>query len=98
MYVICNLEGVLTDVLSGNLIIGTLIMGFVGMYMLMTSGRILGIHIVGPHASELIAEATTLLNFGASVHDVAATCHAHPTLAEALKEASLAVNKEAIHG
>ncbi|HEY5672729.1 MAG TPA: dihydrolipoyl dehydrogenase [Malonomonas sp.] len=72
--------------------------GFVKVLATADSGRILGIHIVGPHASELIAEATTLISFGGSVHDVAATCHAHPTLAEALKEAALAVNKEAIHG
>ncbi|MBN1958941.1 MAG: dihydrolipoyl dehydrogenase [Desulfuromonadales bacterium] len=61
------------------------------------SGRILGVHIVGPHASELIAEATTVMSFSGSVHDLAVTCHAHPTLAEALREAALAVNKEAIH-
>ena len=59
--------------------------------------RILGVHIIGPHASELIAEATTVLSFGGSVHDLAVTCHAHPTLSEALKEAALAANKEAIH-
>lgn len=61
------------------------------------SGRILGVHIVGPHASELIAEATTVMSFSGSVHDLAVTCHAHPTLAEVLREAALAVNKEAIH-
>ena len=71
--------------------------GFVKVLATPDTGRILGIHIVGPHASELIAEATTLLSFGASVHDVAVTCHAHPTLAEAIKEAALAVNGEAIH-
>ena len=72
--------------------------GFVKVLATADSGRILGVHIVGPHASELISEATTLISFAASVHDVAVTCHAHPTLAEALKEAALAVNKEAIHG
>ncbi len=71
--------------------------GFVKVLAAAETGRILGIHIVGPHASELIAEATTLISFGGSVQDVAAICHAHPTLAEALKEAALAVNKEAIH-
>ena len=72
--------------------------GFVKVLADPDSGRIHGIHIVGPQASELIAEATTVLSFAGSVHDLAVTCHAHPTLAEALKEAALAVNKEAIHG
>ncbi|MDX2495076.1 MAG: FAD-dependent oxidoreductase, partial [Desulfuromusa sp.] len=71
--------------------------GFVKVLADPDSGRIHGIHIVGPHASELIAEATTVMSFSGSVHDLAVTCHAHPTLAEALKEAALAVNKEAIH-
>ncbi len=71
--------------------------GFVKVLATPASGRILGVHIVGPHASELIAEATTVISFGGSVHDLAVTCHAHPTLSEALKEAALAVNKEAIH-
>lgn len=72
--------------------------GFVKVLADPQTGRIHGIHIIGPHASELIAEATTVINFGGSVHDIALTCHAHPTLAEALREAALAVNKEAIHG
>lgn len=72
--------------------------GFVKVLAAPESGRILGIHIIGPHASELIAEATTVVAFGGSVHDLAVICHAHPTLSEALKEAALAVNKEAIHG
>ncbi|MDX2495111.1 MAG: dihydrolipoyl dehydrogenase [Desulfuromusa sp.] len=71
--------------------------GFVKVLADPDSGRIHGIHIVGPQASELIAEATTVMSFSGSVHDLAVTCHAHPTLAEALKEAALAVNKEAIH-
>ncbi len=71
--------------------------GFIKILADPDSGRIHGIHIIGPHASELIAEATTVINFGGSVHDIAMTCHAHPTLAEALREAALAVNKEAIH-
>lgn len=72
--------------------------GFIKVLADPESGRIHGIHIIGPHASELIAEATTVINFGGSVHDMAVTCHAHPTLAEALREAALAVTKEAIHG
>lgn len=71
--------------------------GFAKVLAAPETGRILGVHIIGPHASELIAEATTVLSFGGSIHDLAVTCHAHPTLAEALKEAALAVNKEAIH-
>jgi dihydrolipoamide dehydrogenase len=71
--------------------------GFVKVLADPESGRIHGIHIVGPQASELIAEATIVMSFAGSIHDLAVTCHAHPSLAEALKEAALAVNKEAIH-
>ena len=71
--------------------------GFIKVVAAPESGRILGVHIVGPHASELIAEAATVISFGGSTHDLAVTCHAHPTLAEALREAALAVTKEAIH-
>lgn len=59
--------------------------------------RLLGIHILGPRAGDLIAEATAAIAFGASSEDVARTSHAHPTLAEALREAALAVNGHAIH-
>jgi dihydrolipoamide dehydrogenase len=59
--------------------------------------RILGVHIVGPQASELIAEAVTAMEFGASTEDLARTVHAHPTLAEAIHEAALAVDDRAIH-
>jgi dihydrolipoamide dehydrogenase len=61
------------------------------------SDRILGLHILGPHASELIAEAVLAIEFGASAEDIARTCHAHPTLAEAVREAALAVAKRSIH-
>ncbi len=71
--------------------------GFVKVLAAGDSGRILGIHIVGAHASELIAEAGAVISFGGTITDLAAICHAHPTLAEALKEAALAVNREAIH-
>ncbi|MDT8418981.1 MAG: dihydrolipoyl dehydrogenase [Desulfuromonadales bacterium] len=71
--------------------------GFIKVLAAPETGCILGVHIIGPHASELIAEATTVLSFGGSIHDLAVTCHAHPTLAESLKEAALAVSKEAIH-
>jgi dihydrolipoamide dehydrogenase len=59
--------------------------------------RVLGIHIVGPRAGELIGEAAVAIAFGASSEDLARSCHAHPTLPEALKEAALAVDGRAIH-
>src|SRR5690606_22988029 len=59
--------------------------------------RILGVHIIGPRAGEVIAEAAVAIEFGASAEDVARACHAHPTLAEALKEAAMAVDKRAIN-
>jgi dihydrolipoamide dehydrogenase len=58
--------------------------------------RILGVHIIGSHAGELIAEAAVAMEFGASSEDLARCCHAHPTLAEAIKEACLAVDKRTI--
>ncbi len=59
--------------------------------------RVLGVHILGPRAGDLIAEAAVAIEFGASAEDVARACHAHPTLAEALKEAALAVDSRTIH-
>jgi dihydrolipoamide dehydrogenase len=59
--------------------------------------RILGVHMVGPRVSELIAEAAVAMEFSASAEDLARTCHAHPTLSEVVKEAALAVDKRAIH-
>jgi len=59
--------------------------------------RVLGVHIVGPFAGELIAEAAVAMEFGASAEDIARCCHAHPTLSEAVKEAALSVDKRAIH-
>ena len=59
--------------------------------------RILGVHILGPRAGELIAEAVAAMAFGASSEDLARVCHAHPTLPEAIKEAALAVDGRAIH-
>ncbi|MEE4252877.1 MAG: dihydrolipoyl dehydrogenase [Desulfuromusa sp.] len=82
---------------SGRALCNGMSEGYIKVMADPDSGRIHGIHIVGPHASELIAEAATVLSFGGSVHDLAVTCHAHPTLAETLKEAALAVNQEAIH-
>ena len=59
--------------------------------------RILGVHILGPHAGDLIAEAAVAIEFGASAEDLARSSHAHPTLAEALKEAALAVDGRALN-
>ena len=59
--------------------------------------RVLGVHIIGPHAGDLIAECAVAMEFGASSEDIARSCHAHPTLAEAVKEAALAVDGRAIH-
>jgi dihydrolipoamide dehydrogenase len=59
--------------------------------------RVLGVHIIGPRASDMIAEAVTTMEFAGSAEDVARTCHAHPTLSEAFREAALAVDKRAIH-
>ena len=59
--------------------------------------RILGAHILGPHAGDLIAELAVAIEFCASSEDVARSCHAHPTLAEAIKEAAMAVDRRAIH-
>ena len=59
--------------------------------------RVLGVHIFGPRASDMIAEAVAVMEFSGSAEDVARICHAHPTLSEAVKEAALAVDKRAIH-
>ena len=59
--------------------------------------RVLGVHIVGPDAGNMIAEAAVLMEFGGSAEDLARTCHAHPTLTEAVKEAALAVDGRALH-
>jgi dihydrolipoamide dehydrogenase len=71
--------------------------GFVKILAHIETDRVLGIHIVGPRASDLIAEAATVMNFGGTARDIALMCHAHPTLPEAIREAALDVHKEAIH-
>ena len=71
--------------------------GFVKVLADAKTDRVLGCHIIGPHAGDLIAEVTVLMEFGGSAEDLARTCHAHPTLAEAVKEAALAVDKRPIH-
>ncbi len=59
--------------------------------------RVLGVHIIGPRAGDLIAECAAAMEFGASSEDIARTCHAHPTLSEVVKEAALAVDGRAVH-
>lgn len=71
--------------------------GFVKVLADATTDRVLGCHIIGPHAGDLIAEVTVLMEFGGSSEDLARTCHAHPTLSEAVKEAAMAVEKRQIH-
>ncbi|MFO0889783.1 MAG: dihydrolipoyl dehydrogenase [Isosphaeraceae bacterium] len=61
------------------------------------SDRVLGVHIIGPRASDMIAEAVTTMEFAGSAEDIARICHAHPTLSEAVREAALAVDRRAIH-
>ena len=62
-----------------------------------TTDRVLGVHIIGPRAGDLIAEAVAAMEFGASSEDIARVCHAHPTLSESLHEAALAVSNRALH-
>jgi dihydrolipoamide dehydrogenase len=71
--------------------------GFVKILADAATDRVLGVHIVGAEAGNLIHEAGIAMEFGASSEDMARTCHAHPTLAEAVKEAAMAVEKRAIH-
>jgi dihydrolipoyl dehydrogenase len=71
--------------------------GFVKILADSVSDRVLGVHIIGPDAGTLIAEAALAIAFGAAAEDIARTCHAHPTLSEAVKEAALAVAGRAIH-
>ena len=71
--------------------------GFVKILADAETDKVLGAHIIGPHAGELIAEIGIAMEFGASSEDIARTCHAHPTFSEAVKEAALSVDKRAIH-
>jgi len=71
--------------------------GFVKILADEKTDRVLGAHIIGSHAGELIAEIGIAMEFGASAEDIARTCHAHPTFSEAVKEAALSVDKRAIH-
>jgi len=71
--------------------------GFVKILADAKTDRVLGVHILGPDAETMIAEAAIAMEFGAAAEDIARTCHAHPTLSEAVKEAALAVGKRAIN-
>jgi len=71
--------------------------GFVKILADAKTDKVLGAHLIGPHAGELIAEIGVAMEFGASSEDIARTCHAHPTFSEAVKEAALSVDKRAIH-
>ena len=71
--------------------------GFVKILADETTDKVLGVHLIGPHAGELIAEMAIAMEFGASSEDIARTCHAHPTFSEAVKEAALSVEKRQIH-
>jgi dihydrolipoamide dehydrogenase len=71
--------------------------GFVKLLADKTTDQLLGAHILGPDAGTLIAELAMAIEFGASAEDVARTCHAHPSLNEAVKEAALAVDGRALH-
>jgi dihydrolipoamide dehydrogenase len=71
--------------------------GFVKILADAKTDRVLGVHIIGREAGEMIHEAAVLMEFGGSAEDLARTCHAHPTRSEAIKEAALAVGKRAIH-
>jgi len=71
--------------------------GFVKILADQKTDKVLGVHMIGPHAGEMIAEMAVAMEFGASSEDIARTCHAHPTFSEAVKEAALSVDKRAIH-
>jgi dihydrolipoamide dehydrogenase len=72
--------------------------GFVKVLANAVSDRILGVHIIGAIASEMIAEAVSAIEFGASSEDIARICHAHPSMSEVMREAALAVDKRALNG
>ena len=71
--------------------------GFVKILADSKTDKVLGVHIIGPHSGDMIAEMALAMEFGASAEDIARTCHAHPTHTEAIKEAALAVDKRPIH-
>ena len=71
--------------------------GFVKILADARTDKVLGVHMVGPNVSEMVAELAVAMEFSASAEDIARTCHAHPTLSEVTKEAALAVDGRALH-
>ncbi|HZJ97720.1 MAG TPA: dihydrolipoyl dehydrogenase, partial [Oligella sp.] len=71
--------------------------GFVKVIACADTDEVLGVHIIGPQASELIAEAVAIMEFKGAAEDIGRICHAHPTLSEALKEAALGVDKRSVN-
>jgi dihydrolipoamide dehydrogenase len=71
--------------------------GFVKVISDAKTDRVLGVHILGPRASDMIPEAVAVMEYGGSAEDIARTCHAHPTLSEVMREAALAVDQRALH-
>ena len=71
--------------------------GFVKILADKDTDKVLGVHMIGPHVGEMLAEMAVAMEFGASSEDIARTCHAHPTFSEAIKEAALSVEKRQIH-
>lgn len=71
--------------------------GFVKVLACAETDEVLGVHIIGPMASELIAEAVAIMEFKGAAEDIGRICHAHPTLSESLKEAALAVDKRSLN-
>ena len=82
---------------SGRAMAANQTAGFVKVIAAADTDRILGVHVIGPQASELIAQAVTAMEFGASSEDISLTMFAHPTLSEGFHEANLAVAGQAIH-
>ena len=71
--------------------------GFVKIIADLKTDKVLGVHMIGPHVGDMVAEMCLAMELGASSEDIARTCHAHPTHTEAIKEAALAVDKRPIH-
>jgi dihydrolipoamide dehydrogenase len=71
--------------------------GFAKVITHATTDRLLGVHVLGAQASSMIAEGAAVMEFAGTTEDLARTCHAHPTLPEAIKEAALAAIKRPIH-
>ena len=82
---------------NGCLLFGSLADDFAKVLADAATDRVLGVHLMGPHAGELIHEAAVLMEFGGSAEDLARTCHAHPTMSEAVREAAMAAWFKPVH-